>query len=74
MNTWWLLAIISGAGLATRNLSFKAVSNQIDAAFAALVLSIAMTVITAGYYIIPRTNIGAPLMPEIVHTLSLIHI
>lgn len=66
MNYWWLLAIISGAGLATRNLSFKAVNNQLDAAFAALILSIAMTVITAGYYFLHRMNTGEPLLPESV--------
>jgi len=66
MNTWWLLAIISGAGLATRNLSFKAAGNQIDAALAALILSIAMTVITVGYYLVNRGQIGAPLIPESV--------
>lgn len=64
MNTWWILAIISGAGLATRNLSFKAVGGQIDAAFAALILSIAMTVITVGYYFVNRISTGSPLLPE----------
>jgi uncharacterized membrane protein len=63
MNTWWLFAIISGAGLATRNLSFKAVGGQIDAAFAALILSLAMTVITVGYYVMNRMSTGTPMMP-----------
>ncbi|MEM9469891.1 MAG: EamA family transporter [Pseudomonadota bacterium] len=66
MNSWWLLAIISGLGLATRNLSFKAAGNQIDAAFAALILSIAMTAITLGYYVIQRTTVGAPMIPDAV--------
>lgn len=72
MNTWWLFAILSGAGLATRNLSFKAVGGQIDAAFAALILSIAMTVITAGYYVMNRMNSGAPMIPTNVQTQPLL--
>ena len=68
MNTWWLLAIISGAGLATRNLSFKAVGGQIDAAFAALILSLAMTVITVGYYVMNRMSTGQAMMPSNVPT------
>ncbi len=64
LNSWWVLTIISGAGLATRNLSFKAVGSQIDAAFAALILSVAMTVITLGYYVVQRTATGTPMIPE----------
>tara|TARA_B100000508_G_scaffold131732_1_gene120072 strand:- start:547 stop:990 length:444 start_codon:yes stop_codon:yes gene_type:complete len=64
MNTWWLFAIISGAGLATRNLSFKAAGGQIDAALAALVLSIAMTVVSVGYYAVNRFHTAQPFLPE----------
>lgn len=66
LNSWWVLAIISGLGLATRNLSFKAVGGQIDATFAALILSIAMTVITAGYYVVQRMSTHTPMIPESV--------
>ncbi|NQZ14511.1 MAG: hypothetical protein HRT94_06795 [Alphaproteobacteria bacterium] len=66
MNTWWILAIMSGAGLATRNLSFKAAGGQIDAALAALILAIAMTVVSAGYYIINRMQTAQPFIPESV--------
>lgn len=66
LNTWWILAIISGAGLATRNLSFKAAGGQIDAALAALILSIAMTVVSVGYYAINRMQTAQPFMPETI--------
>lgn len=65
LNTWYILAMVSGAGLATRNLLFKGVNIKLDAAFAALILSLAMTTVTIGYYVYHRQTTGAPwIMPN----------
>lgn len=63
LNTWWMLACISGAGLATRNLLFKHVNTKMDAAFAALVLALAMTAVTAVYYVYQRQTSGQDWLP-----------
>ena len=63
MNYWWMLAIISGAGLATRNIIFKTVNEKLDAAFAALVLAIGMTVVSVVYYAVQRVSAQEPLIP-----------
>ncbi len=67
MQFWWLFAIISGAGLATRNLSFKAAGNGIDPALAALMLSISMSVVSIGYYIFQRVISNAPIIPTSIN-------
>lgn len=58
LNTWYALAMISGAGLATRNLLFKKVNHQLDAPFAALVLALAMTAVSVAYYVFQRQSSG----------------
>jgi len=63
MNLWWLFAIISGAGLATRNLSFKAAGGGIDPALAALILSASMTIVTIIYFVIERIVNGQAIIP-----------
>lgn len=63
LNTWWMLACISGAGLATRNLLFKHVNTKLDAAFAALILALAMTVVSLGYYVYQRQMSGDAWLP-----------
>lgn len=60
LNTWYILAMVSGAGLATRNLLFKHVNHKLDAAYAALILALAMTAVSVAYYIYHRTSTGAP--------------
>ena len=58
LNNWWVLALISGSGLATRNLLFKKVNFKLDAPFAALVLALSMTAVSVGYYLYQRTSTG----------------
>jgi len=45
LSYWWVLALISGLGLATRNIMFKVGSGHMDAAMGALVLSLSMAVV-----------------------------
>lgn len=66
MNLWWLFAIISGAGLATRNLLFKSVNTKVDVAFSALILAIGMTAVTVIYYVIQRASAQEPMWPTSV--------
>jgi drug/metabolite transporter (DMT)-like permease len=63
MGAWWVLAIISGMGLAGRNVLFKMAGGKIDGAVAALVLSLSMSVVAVGYYIFQRTHEKLPLWP-----------
>ncbi len=60
INTWYILAMVSGMGLATRNLLFKKVNHQLDAPFAALVLALAMTFVSVAYYVFNRQTTSAP--------------
>jgi len=62
LNTWYILAMISGAGLATRNLLFKGVNMKLDAPFAALVLSLSMTFVSVFYFVYKRLSTGEPWM------------
>ncbi|MFP4312798.1 MAG: EamA family transporter [Alphaproteobacteria bacterium] len=62
LNTWYVLAMVSGAGLAARNLLFKHVNHKLDAAFAALVLALAMTLVSVLYYMYQRTSTGQSMM------------
>lgn len=61
LSYWWVLALISGLGLATRNIMFKVGSGHMDAALGALVLSISMAVTTIGYFVWSRLSAGQPL-------------
>ncbi len=58
---WWVLAMISGLGLATRNIMFKVGSGHVDAALGSLILSISMAVMSIGYFIWARLSEGQPL-------------
>lgn len=60
LNQWWILAMVSGAGLATRNLLFKKVNLKLDAPFAALVLAGTMTIVSLAYYLYQRQISGEP--------------
>lgn len=64
LNTWYILAMVSGAGLATRNLLYKHVNTKLDAAFSSLVLALAMTAATLAYYVYQRTTSGQAFIPE----------
>lgn len=64
LNTWYILAMISGAGLATRNLLYKHVNTKLDAAFSSLVLALAMTAVTVAYYVYQRSVSGQAFIPE----------
>lgn len=64
MGLWWALAMISGAGLATRNILFKVANAKIDPALGAMVLSLAMGVTTVIYFLGQRAVANQPLLPE----------
>ncbi len=49
MNNWWALAILSGAGLASRNVLLKLANVKIDPAMAALVLSVSMAITSIAF-------------------------
>jgi drug/metabolite transporter (DMT)-like permease len=66
MNYWWVLAIVSGLGLSTRNILFKTVSTKLDAAFSALVLAIGMTVVSVIYYMVQRSVAQEPFVPTTI--------
>ncbi len=55
--------MISGAGLATRNVLFKTVNSKLDAAFSALLLAVGMTVVSVIYYAIQKTSAQEPFVP-----------
>ncbi|MBU6235414.1 MAG: EamA family transporter [Alphaproteobacteria bacterium] len=63
MNVWWFLAIMSGMGLAGRNVLFKMAGVKIDSAVAALVLSLSMSAVAIVYYLYQRTSAKLPLIP-----------
>jgi uncharacterized membrane protein len=60
MQYWWVLAMISGLGLATRNIMFKVGSGHMDAALGSLVLSISMASVSIGYFLWNRLSSGEP--------------
>ena len=57
---WWVLALISGLGLATRNIMFKVGSGHMDPALGSLILSLSMAVISIGYFVWNRVSLGQP--------------
>ncbi len=66
LNVWWVLAMISGAGLASRNLLYKHVNTKMDAAFSSLILALGMTVVTVAYYLYQRASTGQTLVPQTI--------
>ena len=64
MTPWWLLAIISGMGLAGRNVLLKMSSLRIDGPVAALFMSLSMAAVSFGYYVYQRTSAKLPLIPQ----------
>lgn len=57
---WAYLALLSGLGLATRNIAFKLANVRIDPATSALILSLAMCIIAIIYYCYERFINTAP--------------
>ena len=53
---WWVLALISGLGLATRNIMFKVGSGHMDAAMGSLILSLSMAVVSIIYFVSVRVS------------------
>lgn len=64
MSVWWILAIISGMGLAGRNVLFKMAGEKLDGSVAALVLSLSMTICAFLYYLYQRSAAKLPLIPS----------
>jgi len=62
LSYWWVLALISGLGLATRNIMFKVGSGHMDAAMGALVLSLSMAVVSIGYFVWSRLSAGEQIL------------
>lgn len=56
LSYWWVLALISGLGLATRNIMFKVGSGHMDAALGALILSFSMATVSVGYFVWSRLS------------------
>jgi uncharacterized membrane protein len=56
INLWWALALLSGLGLAGRNVLMKTASDRIDPALAAMVLSVSMAVVSISYLFWQRTG------------------
>lgn len=54
LSYWWVLALLSGLGLATRNIMFKVGSGYMDAALGALILSFSMAIVSIGYFVWSR--------------------
>jgi len=60
LSYWWVLALISGLGLATRNIMFKVGSGYMDAALGALILSFSMAIVSIGYFVWSRMANSQP--------------
>jgi len=72
LSYWWVLALISGLGLATRNIMFKIGSGHMDAAMGALILSTAMAVVSIGYFIWSRLSAGEQILSGTINTWGVI--
>lgn len=59
-NLWWIFALISGLGLASRNVSMKVASFRIDPALMAMVLSLSMAVVSIGFLVYQRASRQEP--------------
>lgn len=53
-NFWWIFALLSGLGLAGRNVLMKTATGKTDPALAAMVLSVSMAVVSIGYLVYNR--------------------
>lgn len=59
--TWWMFALLSGAGLAFRNIFYKIGSQNADAGLSAVVLSLAMAATAVTYFIVQRLSTNQPI-------------
>jgi len=73
LSYWWVFALISGLGLATRNIMFKVGSGHMDAAMGALVLSISMSAVSIGYFIWSRLQAGEQILSGTISTWGIIY-
>lgn len=53
-NFWWIFALLSGLGLAGRNVLMKTATTKTDPALAAMVLSVSMAVVSIGFMLYNR--------------------
>lgn len=61
MNFWWIFALLSGLGLAGRNVLMKTATGKTDPALAAMVLSVSMAVVSIGFLVWQRVSKSEPL-------------
>lgn len=61
-NLWWIFALLSGLGLAGRNVFMKTATTKTDPALAAMVLSVSMAVVSIGFLVYQRLSKGQPLI------------
>jgi drug/metabolite transporter (DMT)-like permease len=57
---WWLFAILSGAGLAGRNVLMKTANQAVDPAMASMVLALSMAVSSVAFLIVNRLSRNEP--------------
>lgn len=62
LHFWWIFALLSGLGLAGRNVLMKTATGKIDPALAAMVLSVSMAVVSVGFLIWQRLSKSEPLI------------
>jgi len=63
MNYWWIFALISGIGLAGRNILMKVANVRLDPALASMVLAASMAVTSIGFLIVQRMGKQGALIP-----------
>ena len=61
---WWVLALVSGMGLAARNILFKLAGSRIDPAMGAVILSISMAATALVFFFVQRYVKGESVLPE----------
>lgn len=61
-NFWWIFALLSGFGLAGRNVLMKTATGKTDPALAAMVLSVSMAVVSIGFLVYQRTSRAEPIV------------
>lgn len=65
-NFWWIFALLSGLGLAGRNVLMKTATGKTDPALAATVLSVSMAVVSIGFLVYQRTSRSEPFIAGVV--------
>ena len=62
MHFWWIFALLSGLGLAGRNVFMKTATAKTDPALAAMVMSVSMAVVSIGFLVYQRASKGQPVL------------